>query len=138
MSYLLDTNIVSELRKPRPDPGLVAWFNAVPAGQLYLSVLAVGEIRQGIERLSRRDPRQAAVFTPWLTALRQRFGDRVLDIDEEVAETWGRLSAVAPLPVVDGLMAATALVHDLTFVTRNQRDVRTTGVPVLDPFSATA
>lgn len=94
----------------------------------------VGEIRQGVERLRRRDPNQAKVFDRWLAALRRDYGDRVLPITAAVAEEWGRLNAPDPLPVVDGLLAATAKVHDLTLVTRNTAQVERTGVRLLNPF----
>ena len=134
MSFLLDTNVVSEIRKPRPHPGVMAWYEAVAGPELFLSVLVVGEIQQGITRLRRRDPRQAIAYETWLGRLRERFGDRVLPVTEEVALEWGRLSAGDPLPVVDGLLAATASVHSLTFVTRNVADVARTGVALFDPF----
>lgn len=135
MSFLLDTNVVAELRKPRPTASVAAWFGTVDGSQLYLSVLTVGEIQQGVNRLRRRDPRQAAVFDAWLGTLRRDFADRLLPVDEAVALAWGALSAGGPLPVVDGLLAATAQVHRLTVVTRNVADFARTGVPVLDPFS---
>ena len=94
----------------------------------------VGEIHQGIVRLRGRDARQAAVYDAWLVTLRRRFGDRILPVTEEVALEWGRMNAGDPLPAVDGLMAATAKVHGLTFVTRNVPDVARTGVALLNPF----
>jgi toxin FitB len=135
MSFLLDTNVVSEIRKQAADPGVVSWFASVPADGLFLSVLAVGEIRQGVERLARRDPTQAEIYERWLTELIDSYGDRLVPITESVAQAWGRLNALDPIPVVDGLMAATALVHDWTLVTRNVGDVRSTGVRLLNPFS---
>ena len=137
MSFLLDTNVVSEIRKKVPNAGVEAWFASVPADELYLSVLAVGEIRQGIERLARRDPAQAEVFEQWLAQLVDVFSDRIVPITADVADGWGRLNVPDPIPVVDGLLAATALVHDWMFVTRNGRDVASTGVRLLDPFQAT-
>lgn len=134
MSYLLDTNVLSELRKHDPEPAVASWFEAVPGHDLYISVLSVGEIRQGIERLRRRDPAQAEVFERWLTTLRRDFQDRILPVTTVVAEAWGRLNAPAPLPVIDSLLAATALVHDLTFVTREAERLQRTGVPLLDPW----
>jgi predicted nucleic acid-binding protein len=136
VSFLLDTNVVSEIRKKQPDPGVSTWFASVPAGKLFLSVLVVGEIRQGIERLARRDRAQAEVFERWLSQLLDGYGDRVVPITAPIAETWGRLNVPHPVPVVDGLMAATALVHDWTLVTRNVGDVRPTGVRLLDPFTS--
>ena len=135
MSFLLDTNVVSEIRKKTSDPGVGAWFASVPADQLYLSVLVVGEIRQGIERLARRDPVQAETFESWLARLVAVYHDRIVPITADVAEVWGRLNVPDPVPVVDGLMAATALVHGWTLVTRNAGDVASTGVRLLDPFT---
>jgi predicted nucleic acid-binding protein len=135
LSFLLDTNVLAELRKPRPKAPVAAWFDSVDGEQLYLSVLVVGEIQQGVARLRRRDPRQAAVFDAWLGRLRQEFTDRLLPVDEQVALEWGTLNAGDPLPAVDGLLAATAKVHGLTVVTRNVADFTRVGVPVLDPFA---
>jgi hypothetical protein len=135
VSFLLDTNVVSEIRKKTPDPGVAAWFASVPADELFLSVLVVGEIRQGIDRLARRDPAQAEIFEWWLSRLADSFADRIVPITALVAEAWGRLNVPDPLPVVDGLMAATALVHGWTLVTRNASDVASTGVRSLDPFA---
>jgi predicted nucleic acid-binding protein len=134
VSFLLDTNVVSELRKKSPDAGVVDWLNSVKSAQLYLSVLVVGELKQGAERLAARDPKQAAAVEDWLQRLVRGYSDRIVPVSMEVAEVWGRLDASRPLPVVDGLMAATAAVHDWTFVTRNSADVEHTGVRVLDPF----
>lgn len=136
MSFLLDTNVVSEIRKKVPDPGVSAWFDTVPADQLFLSVLVVGEIRQGIERLVRRDPVQAETFERWLGQLVDLYGDRIVPITADIAEAWGRLNVPDPVAVVDGLMAATALVHGWTLVTRNVGDVTATGVRLLNPFAA--
>jgi predicted nucleic acid-binding protein len=135
MSYLLDTNVLSELRKPRADRHVRAWFDKVPASALYLSVLVIGEIRAGIERQRRRDtPGQAGVFERWLETLLRDYGDRLAPIDADVAEEWGRLNVPNPLPVVDGLLAATARVRGWTLVTRNARDLARSGVRLLDPF----
>jgi predicted nucleic acid-binding protein len=107
----------------------------VESDELFLSVLVVGEIRQGIERLRRRDRKQASVFEQWLATLRRDHGDRVLPITVAVAEEWGRLNVPDPLPVVDGLLAATAKVHGMTLVTRNTAQVERTGISVLNPFT---
>ena len=134
MTYLLDTNVISEVRRTSPNPGVAAWFEQAASEDLFLSVLVVGEIRQGIERLRSRDPEQANVFEAWLELLHRDFQDRVLPVSAEVAEAWGRLNAPSPLPVIDGLLGATALVHGLTFVTRDTSPLAETGVPVLDPW----
>lgn len=134
MSFLLDTNVLSELRKPRPDAGVLAWFETVTSRELHVSVLVLGEIRQGIERLRLRDPARAAGFEQWLDTLRRDFADRLLPVSEAVALEWGRLASGPPLPVIDGLLAATAQAHGLTLVTRNIGDFARTGVATLNPF----
>lgn len=133
---LLDTNVVSELRKQdRMNPGLRAWWADRQDSQLWLSVLVLGELRRGVELLRRRDDEAAQALDGWLLGLVDEFADRLLPVDERVAEAWGRLGIPNAVPVVDGLMAATAIVHDLTLVTRNVSDVERTGVEVLNPFS---
>lgn len=136
MSYLLDTNVVSELRKgERANERVRAWFETVDDQALWLSVLVIGEIRRGIERLRRRDAATADRLELWLAQLSELHHDRILPVTRPIAEVWGRLNVPDPLPVVDGLLAATALVHGLTLVTRNVRDVARTPVPLLDPFA---
>lgn len=136
--FLLDTNIISELIKPKPEPKVTAWIEAIEESLLYLSVLTLGEIRRGIASLHRASRRVAV--EAWLeTDLRLRFSARILPIDEAVADRWGRIAAEASakkvaLPVIDGLLAATALHHNLTLITRNDRDVAPTGVPVFNPW----
>ena len=139
MSYLLDTNIVSEARKgERADPGVVAWFSSIRERELYISVLVVGEIRQGIERLRRRDPAQAESFDAWLERLLRDYADRVVPVNAEIAEEWGRMNVPDSLSAVAGLMAATAKARGMTFVTRNTADVARTGVRLLNPFGSSA
>lgn len=134
MSWLLDTNIVSELRKgDRADRGLRAWFAEADDDQLFTSVLVLGEVRRGIESIRRRDEAAALALEQWLIRLATGFGERVLPIDARVADRWGALNVPDPIPTVDGLLAATALVHDLTLVTRKVRDVAGTGARTLDP-----
>ncbi|MGK5532579.1 type II toxin-antitoxin system VapC family toxin [Streptomyces sp. URMC 129] len=132
--YLLDTNVVSELRKRHPDPHVAAWIHGVPDRSVYLSALIIGEIRKGIENIRHRDGARARRLDAWLDDLGQRYADRVLPVTADIADAWGRLSAPHPVPAIDGLLAATALVHDLTLVTRNVKDVRGTGVRVRNPF----
>ena len=134
MTCLVDTNVVSELRKRRPDPAVASWRESIGADDLYLSVLVLGEIRQGVERLRRRDRAQAAGLERWLGTLKQEFQDRILPVTTEVAEAWGRLAVPDPLPVVDGILAATALVHGLTLVTRQTGRLERTGIPLLNPW----
>jgi predicted nucleic acid-binding protein len=135
LSYLLDTNVISELRKgERADAKVTAWFAGVAEEEIFLSVLTIGEIRRGIESVRRRDPDSAAVLDRWLDQLSESHGDRVVPIDRAIAEEGGRMNVPDPLPVVDGLLAATARVLGLTLVTRNVADVEGTGVELLDPF----
>ena len=134
MSYLIDTNVVSEKSRARANNNVLAWFQTVQAANLYMSVLVIGELRRGIEGIIRRDPQQAAALERWLNELRAEFTDRILPVTEPVAERWGRLYTNRTLPTIDGLIAATALVHDFTIVTRNVRDFAGTGVRLLNPF----
>jgi len=132
---LLDTNVVSELRKrARANRDVQAWLAGVADEDIHLSVLVIGELRRGVELLRRRNARQAMALDHWLDRLTTDHADRILGIDRAVAETWGRLSALRPASVVDTLLAATAHVHGLTLVTRNVKDVAWTGVPCLNPF----
>jgi len=135
MSFLIDTNVISELRKGRrANAKVLGWFEAIDDAAVFLSVLVVGELRQGVEGLRRRDPPAAAQLDRWLHELIQRHGPRLLPIDVAVADRWARLNVPNAVPPVDGLLAATALVHSLTLVTRNVRHVQRTGVRLVDPF----
>lgn len=135
MTFLLDTNIVSELRRgARANAGVLEWFDERSPDELCLSVVTIGEIRQGIEQLRGRSGPQAMALDRWLTGLVQFYEDRVLYVDGDVAEEWGRLRASRKPPVVDALLAATARVHNLTLVTRNVRDFAGLKVRVLNPF----
>jgi predicted nucleic acid-binding protein len=134
VSYLLDTNVVSELRRREPDRHVLGWFETVPAAQLFLSVLTLGEIRLGIERLRRKDPRRADGLERWFNGLRSSYREHVIDLDAEAAQEWGRLNSPDPLPVIDGLLAASAKVRGWTLVTRNTSDLARSGVALLDPF----
>ena len=137
MGFLIDTNVLSELRKKeRANPGVQHWFAGVAGESLYLSVLIVGEVRNGIERLRRRDPAAADNLERWLTKVQTDMSGKILPVTTNIADRWGRLNAPDPLPVIDSLLAATALEHDLILVTRNVDDVKRTGVKLLNPFSA--
>ncbi len=138
--FLLDTNVVSELMKPRPNRRVVTWVEATVEPLLHLSVITIGEVRKGIDLLRDDDPKRAALQS-WLDHdVRIRFAGRLLSFDDGVAERWGQLEALAKkrrltLPTVDAQLAATALHHGLTFVTRNTADIGPTGVPVFDPWN---
>lgn len=140
MRYLLDTNVLSEPARPDPDPNVIAWLEEQSQIDLVISVLTLGEIEQGVERLPAGRKRDR--LREWLEVdLPRRFRDRVLPIDDRVARNWGRLSAWArtagrPLPVIDGLLLATAAAYDLTFVTRNESDCADRGVPIANPWRA--
>ena len=138
MSFLIDTNIISEIRKgDRCDTAVAAWWAGVAEDDLWLSALVLGEIRKGVELARRRDPTKAAALEAWLGDVIAGFGDRVLPVDTAVAEEWGRMNAVRPVPVIDALLAATAKTNGLTLVTRNGADVAGLDVEVLNPFEAT-
>ena len=135
MSLLLDTNIVSELRKgERADVRVREWFATVAEEDLHLSVLVIGELRRGIERVRSRDTRQAQALERWLQRLVRQHTNRILPVDQRIADEWGRFSARRSVAPVDVLMAATARVHQLMLVTRNTRDIAWTGVAHLNPF----
>jgi predicted nucleic acid-binding protein len=135
VSFLIDTNIISEVRKgDRCDPAVAAWWAGVAEEDLWLSTLVLGEIRKGVELARRRDPAKASALEAWLGEVSSGFADRVLTIDGAVADEWGRISAIRPTPVIDALLAATAKTNGLTLVTRNEADVAGLGVEVLNPF----
>jgi predicted nucleic acid-binding protein len=125
--------VISEIRRGR-DPQVTAWAQNVRESDLYLSVLTLGEIRKGIERLRGRDPAQAQLFEHWLGQLGARFADRILPIDDRAAERWGALNAERTRSTIDSLIAATAYVYGLTIATRNMGDFEGCGVQLLDPW----
>jgi predicted nucleic acid-binding protein len=135
LSYLLDTNVISELRKgERTDENVRAWFGELADEEIYLSVLTIGEIRRGVESVRRRDPDSAGALDSWLARLGEAYRDRILPVDRAIAEEWGRMNVPDPLPVIDGLLAATAKVAGLVFATRNVADVEGAGVELVDPW----
>jgi len=135
--FLLDTNVISEIRKrDRAHPNVSLWVHRTPVREIGTSVVVLAEIRRGIELKRRNDVEQAEGLDRWFWRMRTRLGDRVLPVDEPIAEAWARLSVPDPLPLIDGLLAATAKVRGLTLVTRNIADGMRTGVSILDPFSA--
>lgn len=135
MTYLLDTNVLSELRKyDRCNPLVSAWFAAQPANGLFTSVLVIGEIRKGIELRRRHAAAQAERFEAWLARVIEQFAGRIVPVDRIIAEEWGRMNALKPLPPINGYLAATARVHTMTLVTRDATLPPSLGVPVLNPF----
>jgi hypothetical protein len=135
VNYLIDTNIISEVRKgDRCDPHVAAWYASIDNADIYLSVLVLGEIRKGVERVRAKDPSRARALEAWLSAVGKSFSDRVLPVDQAVADEWGCMGAKRPVSTIDALLAATAKVHRLTLVTRNTADVADLGAPVVDPF----
>lgn len=135
MRYLLDTNVLSEARRREGNAGVKAWLADAPDDSLHVSVVTLGEIRKGIEGLRPRDPDTATVFEAWLATLDAVFSERILGIDRAVADRWGRILAACPgLPVEDALLAATALVHGMTLVSRNEKHLVPSGALVLNPW----
>jgi predicted nucleic acid-binding protein len=135
VKFLIDTNVIAELRKgARANANVRAWFAALDPEAILLSVVTVGEIRRGIESVRRHDPAAARALERWLRRVLADHSDRILAVDLSVAEEWGRLNVPDPLPVIDGLLAATAKVHGLTLATRNVKDVARSGADVVNPF----
>lgn len=135
MAYILDTNILSELRRGRKcDPRVRRWVESVDALDMFISVVTLGEIRAGVESLRCRDPKQAAVIESWLLTLPRKYAGRTLTVTAKEADQWGRLSPNQRPSVGDGLIAATALQHGLTVATRNTSDFERCGVPLVNPF----
>ncbi len=132
--YLLDTNVVSETRKARADARVIGFLSSIEAAGLFLSVLTLGELRKGVALRTRADPIAARDIAAWVDGIETGFADRVLPVDVVTARKWGELSGGRTLPVIDTLIAATALQHGLTLATRNTRDFASTGVLLVDPW----
>jgi predicted nucleic acid-binding protein len=135
VNYLIDTNIISEVRRgERCDRNVAAWFASVDDADIYLSVLVLGEIRKGVERARVGNPAQARSLEKWLATVIGSFGERILPIDQAVADEWGRMAAQRPVSTVDALLAATAKVHGMSLATRNVSDVADLGADFVNPF----
>lgn len=135
MGFLIDTNVLSELRKGlKANKGVQNWFENTDGHELYISVLTLGEIRQGIEQLKRKDPLAAKSLESWLEQIETDSARLILPVSQEIADCWGHINVPDKMPVIDGYLAATALVHKLTLVTRNVSDVERSGVKLLNPF----
>jgi predicted nucleic acid-binding protein len=137
VNYLIDTNIISEVRKGSAcNPCVAAWYGSIDDEGIYLSALVLGEIRKGIERARPKEPAKALALEKWLSTLSRSFAERILPVDRAVADEWGRMSAKRPVSTVDALLAATAKVHGMTLATRNTSHVTDLGANVLNPFEA--
>ena len=134
MSYLLDTNVISEFSKRRPNQSITDFVASLPTEGTWLSVMSLGEIRRGVEIELARNPDSGKSIERWLEVTEEQFSARLLPITAEIAHRWGTISADRTRPIIDTLLAATALVHDLTVVTRNERDFSDLGVAVLNPW----
>ena len=132
--YLLDTNVLSETRKKQPDERVIAFLSAADPSTIYISVLTLGELRKGVALKQRTDPVAARLLAGWVDGLEFSFADRILGIDAATARLWGEWSAQRPRPVVDTLLAATAVSRKMTLVTRNIGDVKDLKVAMLDPW----
>ncbi len=134
VGYLIDTNVVSEGRRKRADPRVAAFMRGLEGGPVYISVLTLGELRKGAELTRRNDATGAKALDRWIAEVESEYSERTLPVDQPIADAWGRLAAIRPRPVIDGLIAATAMVHDLILVTRNTRDFADTGVALVNPW----
>ena len=135
MAYLVDTNVLSELRKgQRSHSSVGAWFAAIDDDELFLSVLSIGEMQRGADRVRRRNPKGADALDRWLGNITATYADRILPVTLPIARLWGSFGVPDPIPTVDGLLAATAVHHELILATRNVKDVARTGVQLVNPF----
>jgi predicted nucleic acid-binding protein len=136
LTFLIDTNVISEPRRTQPDPNVIAWFQQTDSTQVYISVLTIGELARGATKAARRDAAAGVRLHRWLGEIDAEYSDRMIAVDRDTATLWGKLTSARTMPMVDALLAATALVHGMTLVTRNVRDVLDTGVTILNPWDA--
>lgn len=132
--YLLDTNVISETRETRPDSGVMAFLASTDSAALFLSVLTLGELRKGVKARHKTDPAAADLLGAWVDTIETTFADRLLGVDRATARLWGEFSSARSLPVIDTLIAATAIRHGIALVTRNMRDFKSTGTELVDPW----
>jgi predicted nucleic acid-binding protein len=136
MRFLLDTNVISEInRRARCDRAVTAWYQSLDFENLFLSVMTTGEIRRGTEKCRLKDVARARAYENWLRELESEFEDRIIPVTAEITDMWGRLTFRTPIPVIDGLLAATARYHGLTVATRNESDFQRMGVDYFNPFT---
>jgi predicted nucleic acid-binding protein len=137
VSYLIDTNVISEVRKgDKCDRQVASWYASIDDADIYLSVLVLGEIRRGVECVRVGDPARSRALDRWLAEVVKAFAGRIIPVDQAVADAWGRMSAGRTVPAVDALMAATAKVYGMTLATRNVARVADLGADILNPFEA--
>jgi predicted nucleic acid-binding protein len=137
LKYLLDTNVLSEVRKgSNTHPAVRKWWSETDFLEIHVSVMVLGEIRQGVERLRGKNPQKAQEIEGWLQSMTNTLGARLLVVNHKIADVWGRMGVKRTLPLVDSILAATAVAHELTLVTRNTKDIQDTGVSYLNPFEA--
>ena len=135
MKYLLDTNVLSEVRKgSNTHPAVRKWWSETDFLEIHVSVMVLGEIRQGVERLRGKNPQKAQEIERWLQSITNALGARLLVVNHKIADVWGRMGVKRTLPLVDSVLAATAVAHGLTLVTRNTKDIQDTGARYLNPF----
>ena len=131
--YVLDTNVVSELRRPRPNPAVVGWLSGTTAGQIFIAAVSFGELQAGVEMTRRQDPEKAAAIEGWIDAVAASYS--IIPMDEVIFRRWARLMHRRSDDLIeDAMIAATAMVHNMTVVTRNLRDFEQFGVSTLNPF----
>ena len=136
MSYLVDTTVISEWRKTSPNKGVVGWFSRTHKGDMFLSVITIGEVQRGIDLLRQRnDHQQASKLEAWLETIKREFADRLIPVTVEITDEWGHLAGATPIRTADGLLAATAQVHGWRLITRNTRNFEGTGVRLENPFT---
>jgi toxin FitB len=136
LRFLIDTNVISEPRRPQPDLHVLSWLNRTDTAQIFISALTIGELVRGATRAARRDPPYGLRLQQWIAEVETDYADRIVEVDREIATLWGKLDSARTIPVVDCLLAATALARDMTLVTRNIRDIVDTGARFLNPWDA--